>query len=97
MNALFDEKLFDQFTNDSPGVPVNSMYHEFGGQYATHFPQTQNAFLDDGTFSPEGFKFPQEDGNTVSLSELNKQGGQANHMAETTSQATNALKSNNDG
>ncbi|PLB55441.1 hypothetical protein P170DRAFT_506039 [Aspergillus steynii IBT 23096] len=93
MNLLFDETLFDQFTNTSPGAPAFDAYNDaFGGQYPSHIPQNPDPYLKDESFSPEGFRFPgEEDGNTTSLGEVNKQDDHALHTARRVSDSTEVL------
>lgn len=78
MNVLFDETLFDQFTNSSPGASAQGSYNDpFDGQYSSHLPETPGSYLKNMSFSPEGFKFPREEyGDTISLGEVDKRENQ---------------------
>ncbi|KAK1146378.1 hypothetical protein N8T08_003165 [Aspergillus melleus] len=97
MNAMFDETLFDQFTNNSPGTVVYDTYDATGGQYYSHFAQNPDPYLNYASFPPEGFEHPREDGlNTISLGEVNKQGGHSANVTNRIPQSTEAIGTNNE-
>ncbi|KAI9046087.1 uncharacterized protein KD926_003925 [Aspergillus affinis] len=97
MNAMFDETLFDQFTNNSPGTVAHDTYDALGGQYYYGLNQNPDQYLNNVSFSTEGFGLPRQEGsNTISLKDVSKQGDHSPNTASKMPQSTEAFEASNE-